>query len=619
MQVHHTAGLLQGSLATKQPQLTLCGLPPASLAGYGTLTPAAQADVRRRMSRCGLAASLDHTLRLAYSAQDSSPPPALGSDLELAISFVTFVVYRSTVPMLAPAAAPVRRKGSNNDGGGCGSGAGGGGGCSSSGAAVEQMGLLLTLSKRAVTSARGLEAVVRTADEGAQGHGAGQGRQQVLGHGAEVLYSLALAMQRLQADLRLAVTFAQRTEAEAAGEGQLGAHGVPGVHCVDEVREVLALAGRAVGNLGAVLAWALAEDVAAAGRALITAEGGEAEAAVPLARYQDLGQHAVRAALTSTLQLWVYRYPLPLFPGQLLACQSHRLLAAACALAAALPAEQTEHRKLLVELTSALVVATSLHEALSGEALRWLALPPAGEGGGDGSCGDADGDDGQALGTPTLPAAAIGGPGGEREHGRGHDVAGFGTCAGCLEAPVFSLVQHAAGPAPGFALAAGLLHMVASGAYPFDGPASLCADSGGEAREETFRQHAVALAGFVFPALDKPSFAEEYEPVLPDGTPVSHVMEVAPDASGQPPPPSAPSGALPPPLALPPSRSLAFPLLRVCGNPRCGNFAGECEGVLKLKQCGGCRAVRYCGKDCQGAHWREVHRAECKHLAAQVE
>ncbi len=69
-------------------------------------------------------------------------------------------------------------------------------------------------------------------------------------------------------------------------------------------------------------------------------------------------------------------------------------------------------------------------------------------------------------------------------------------------------------------------------------------------------------------------------------------------------------------LALPPSRAGALPLLRVCGNPRCSNFGMECEGVLPLKQCGGCRAVRYCGADCQRAHWREGHRAECKALAA---
>ncbi len=82
------------------------------------------------------------------------------------------------------------------------------------------------------------------------------------------------------------------------------------------------------------------------------------------------------------------------------------------------------------------------------------------------------------------------------------------------------------------------------------------------------------------------------------------------------PPPPQLSPPLPPPLALPPSLAGALPRLRVCGGPGCANFAGPCEGALPLKQCGGCRAARYCGADCQRAHWREGHRAECRALAA---
>ncbi len=57
--------------------------------------------------------------------------------------------------------------------------------------------------------------------------------------------------------------------------------------------------------------------------------------------------------------------------------------------------------------------------------------------------------------------------------------------------------------------------------------------------------------------------------------------------------------------------------LRLCGNPSCGNFAGAAEAGLHLKHCAGCMAVRYCGADCQRAHWREGHRRECKALQAQ--
>ncbi len=51
---------------------------------------------------------------------------------------------------------------------------------------------------------------------------------------------------------------------------------------------------------------------------------------------------------------------------------------------------------------------------------------------------------------------------------------------------------------------------------------------------------------------------------------------------------------------------------RVCGNPECVNFEGDAEGELKFRRCGGCGAVRYCGADCQRAHWRAGHREECK-------
>ncbi|KAG2497001.1 hypothetical protein HYH03_005006 [Edaphochlamys debaryana] len=51
--------------------------------------------------------------------------------------------------------------------------------------------------------------------------------------------------------------------------------------------------------------------------------------------------------------------------------------------------------------------------------------------------------------------------------------------------------------------------------------------------------------------------------------------------------------------------------LRVCGNPRCGVLAAGAEAELGLKQCGGCRAVRYCCSECQRQHWRGGHKAEC--------
>ena len=42
----------------------------------------------------------------------------------------------------------------------------------------------------------------------------------------------------------------------------------------------------------------------------------------------------------------------------------------------------------------------------------------------------------------------------------------------------------------------------------------------------------------------------------------------------------------------------------------CGKAAGPAGE--KLVQCTACRQVRYCGKQCQTAHWRAAHQAQCK-------
>ncbi len=95
------------------------------------------------------------------------------------------------------------------------------------------------------------------------------------------------------------------------------------------VQEALALAARCTSRLAALLAWELAADVAAAaGKA--AALGRSAQ----LTFLQQIGLQAVCDVLGCTLQWW--RHPL-LPPAQLLACQPHRLLAAACTLAAGLP------------------------------------------------------------------------------------------------------------------------------------------------------------------------------------------------------------------------------------------------------------------------------------------
>ncbi|GFR49177.1 hypothetical protein Agub_g11200, partial [Astrephomene gubernaculifera] len=75
---------------------------------------------------------------------------------------------------------------------------------------------------------------------------------------------------------------------------------------------------------------------------------------------------------------------------------------------------------------------------------------------------------------------------------------------------------------------------------------------------------------------------------------------------------AAAARVLPPPVAVP----LSCGVLRMCGNPRCGNYSGEAEGDLKrlrvLRRCGGCRAVHYCSVECQKQHWEEGgHKPDC--------
>ncbi|GLC38386.1 hypothetical protein PLESTB_001583300 [Pleodorina starrii] len=57
-------------------------------------------------------------------------------------------------------------------------------------------------------------------------------------------------------------------------------------------------------------------------------------------------------------------------------------------------------------------------------------------------------------------------------------------------------------------------------------------------------------------------------------------------------------------------------LVRLCGNPLCGDFSGGSEAELKLRWCSKCCAVRYCSAACQRAHW-PGHRADCGRWAGR--
>ncbi len=549
------------------------GAPPTSI--QVTTSP----DVRRRMARCGLAASLDHTLRLTYSAQDAG-------DAEVA-EFLgrTRLAWSGAVDArLVSVVPPTSGTGSERQAQGCGSTDGGG-----RGEGEIQLGIVFTLSKRAAMLTRALEAVsgVGAAGARAQGQGAGQRRRQILDWAADVLALLVAAANSMEGSVRERVEAAGREAAAVSGAGGCSdAVWREDAVCLDEVQEALALAARAASNLAAPLGWELAADIGTA--AGVAAARGRA-GAVQWSSAQELGPRAMCELLACTLQWW-RRALLP--PAQLQACQPHRLLAAACALAAALPGLQVSNsrelessRKRVCVLVPDLLVIMSAHETLSGRVRMWLAPPPAAasssaSGGGSGSSGS----------------------GAEPE-----------ACAGCLEAPVRTVTKRALKAAPTDAvLALALLKIAAGQGGSTEGRAG--ADGG-------FRHFAAAVGDFVVLGFGNPSRNNIMDVPTPDGSTLEDVLVQEVGGPGDlppPPPPVAPSGVLPPPLTLPPSRQGALPRLRVCGNPWCGNFAEECEGALPLKQCGGCRAVRYCGADCQRAHWRAGHKADCKLMVAEA-
>jgi hypothetical protein len=61
-----------------------------------------------------------------------------------------------------------------------------------------------------------------------------------------------------------------------------------------------------------------------------------------------------------------------------------------------------------------------------------------------------------------------------------------------------------------------------------------------------------------------------------------------------------------------------LPVPFFCNNPDCRAASGPTEQSLVARRssiCSGCLTARYCGRDCQGVHWKR-HRPVCKALAA---
>ncbi len=539
---------------------------------------AAQDDVRRRVTRCGLAACMDHTLRLTYTVQDLGYTLAKSSLTQL---------WGIAVPSgLAPLLPPTSGHGS-----GVSQAEGGGStGCGGGGQGRAELGVVLTLSKRAAMLTRALEAEAGAGPAGAGERGQGQGGQRVVDWAFDVLSLLSGVAQSLEGDVRKRVEAAGKAAAAASGAGGgSDAAWREDAVCLDEVQEALAQAARALSNLAVALAWRLAVDVSS--RRTAAREAAAEGPAVQLSVTEEMAPHTVCDVLSNAMQCWRH---LLLPPAQLLACQPHRLLAAACALMDALPEyhvfnsyNHEETRDRLSLLVPGLLAFMSAHKTLSGRVRGWLAPPPA---------------------AAAAAAAAAGAGSSTCGSGSSGSEAEAAACAGCLEAPVRSLARRALRFAPTFALHAMALLKIAAGQV--GGTARRTGADGG------FRQFAAAMADRVWEAFKDPTSRSFEQVPMPDGSLPSHMLAWEQFAAGSLRLPVAPSGAPPPPLALPPCRQGALPRLRVCGNPHCGNFAEESEGWLPLKQCGGCRAVRYCCADCQRAHWRAGHKAACKLIAA---
>ena len=63
-----------------------------------------------------------------------------------------------------------------------------------------------------------------------------------------------------------------------------------------------------------------------------------------------------------------------------------------------------------------------------------------------------------------------------------------------------------------------------------------------------------------------------------------------------------------------------LPKIKASLQPRaCIACATVEQTVGTYQKCAGCRMVRYCGAECQRAHWKATHTHECKQMMAAAE
>ncbi|KXZ56216.1 hypothetical protein GPECTOR_1g188 [Gonium pectorale] len=491
---------------------------------------AAHADLCARLHRAGLGASLDRALRLTFTLTDRGEAPqaaewervAAAVYLTAAPATVALLLRRRTlrIPILGPAAAA---------------------------AAVhpgDASGVLVTAAKRAANLALQLKDL-------AEAGGAGVGASLV-----KLLRPCSAVLEILLAG---ASTLQDGDESEDITVGT----------SIDDARaaELLALSLSSACSLATQLAAGLATQLAAG---LSAAESPPGErAGMPFSDIEEAVVSTARAAGQLAVACCPDRGS-GLTEAQLLACQPHRLLAAAAALVCAIHSvkEVGDHEAaMLAGALTQTFIALATRPGLSARVRIWAAPP------------------GKEL--PPAAAAAAADPA-ER---------------GCLERPLRAAAEAAmlerTPPLGGSVLA--LLGVARSGD-----------DDGGDS-SDAFRDIAVAIYGALLSGEDMTSRLEAI--AVPEALSGS-VKRMSAAEAAEAAEAVAASAVLPAPLPLA-AAALATRRLRMCANPRCANFGCAAEADLRLKQCAGCRAVRYCGAECQRDHWRE-HKPACAELQAEA-
>ncbi|KAG2488661.1 hypothetical protein HYH03_012823 [Edaphochlamys debaryana] len=542
------------------------------------------------LTRAGLAASLDHALRLAFAAADRAalePGNPVLQRLARETVFIPFMVPRVLGNWALPPQLRLEASG----------------------------GVLVTLGKRARMLARRL----RELEAEVEGSGAGAARAGALKRERELL--AAVIHQLLMA--------------------------MPGPRLLPLARDELGPrgdAGRPAPNVDAE---------AFVGQWMCLLATQAAARAAPLRLHREAARWLLYSVTESLRHVWLgcTSSEASLSAPRLLALQPQRLLAAACKLlcarvGAAEPSggtdgdaqETVEDMQTAAEHAVAALAELAAHPQLSDRVRSWLVPPGGGGGSSGGGSGDGRGGDRAKGGGACRDRSWLVPPG-----GGGVAAAGGGAGSNCtgLEAGPEAELGSAVSPAergPGErgclvpALRVGLqpwlrneslrgtLDALLRTAAPAGGGGGEAAagssgdealgaggdgSSGGEAvrgcdggqaaggdGRNLFRSTAAALAASIRSESSFVQLKGDTGAVYFPTVGVVALLQLGPPLDDGEGPPADESAALlaaplPPPIAVP-LAEVAFPGLRVCAYPGCLSYGGRSEAELPLKQCARC-------------------------------